>query len=95
MQSTIPAIAVTLLDRRYKDAFERELALLLIAPSLDMGQVRRRAYERVHIRKPQPKRSPERQKTIKELLDQGLTLSEIARRLGVSRQAIWKVVKGN
>ena len=47
-------------DRRYKKAFERELTLLLIAPSLDIGQVRRRAYERVHIRKPQPKRSPER-----------------------------------
>lgn len=60
-------------DRQYKKAFERELALLLIAPSLDMGQVRRRAYERVYIRKPQLKRSPERQRAIKELLAQGLT----------------------
>lgn len=82
-------------DRQYKKAFERELALLLIAPSLDMGQVRRRAYERVYIRKPQPKRSPERQRTIKELLAQGLNQSEIARRLGLSQQAVWKVVRGN
>lgn len=60
-----------------------------------MEQARKLAYERAHIRKPSPKRSPKTQQTIKALLAQGLNQSEIARGLGLSQQAVWKVVRGN
>ncbi|WP_037587491.1 helix-turn-helix domain-containing protein [Stenoxybacter acetivorans] len=58
-----------------------------------MEQARKLAYERAHTRKPQPKRSPAMHDKVRTLLAQGLTQAEIARRLGVSRQAVWKVAK--
>lgn len=82
-------------DRLYREAFERELAALSDDHTVDMQQARKLAYERAHVRKPQPKRSLERHKKIRELLAKGMTQAEIARRLGVSRQAVGKVVRGN
>ncbi|WP_228396942.1 helix-turn-helix domain-containing protein [Limnobaculum xujianqingii] len=82
-------------DRRYKDAFERELALLLHDLAMDRQQARKLAYERAHVRKAPPKRSPLMHEKVRELVAQGITQAEIARRLGVSRQAVWKVVKRN
>ena len=93
-------------DLRYKPSFKRELdALLKVCessysitfgppPSADEQEVRKTAYDLVHSRLRALNSSmPGFREHIAELALQKLTQAEIARKLGVTRQAVSKAIK--
>lgn len=96
-------------DLRYKDAFQRQISVLMgLATSgyaidfqppaaADMQEVRKTAYDQVHSRLHAiaPKRdvSLGLREKVWLMHGEGITQSEMARRLGVSRQAISKAKK--
>jgi len=89
-------------DLRYKAAFLKELeavynfsssAYAFELPGLphpDEHMLRRLAYDRVHsgVRSPNARRDPSLKERVWSLLQEGRSQSEIARELGISRQAV-------
>lgn len=96
-------------DLRYKAAFNHHLSALLgmkksdfafnfkLPSSPDMQEIRKTAYDQVHsglhVNAAAGKASLGQREKIYLLLREGLNQSEIARRMGVSRQAISKAKK--
>lgn len=93
-------------DIRYKEAFRQELdALLNVGQSAfsfsfhaprgaDFQELRKTAYDLVHARlRPLSSKEPGLREQVATLLISGLNQSEVARRLGVSRQAVSKAKK--
>lgn len=93
-------------DLRYRDAFRHELdALLGVGRSAfqlpfhspagaDFQEVRKTAYDLVHARlRPLSSSHPGIRERVATLLISGLNQSEVARLLGISRQAVFKAKK--
>lgn len=93
-------------DLRYKPAFERELDSLMnldksayfirFEPprSADFQEIRKTAYDLVHSRLRQlDSTRPGLREHVAELLGQGLSQSDVGRKLGISRQAVSKAKK--
>lgn len=88
-------------DVRYREAFRREVDALskmdstsfLVSPFIPRGadftDLRRAAYNLVHARlRPANSGSPGLRERVAHMLSQGMSQSEIARQLGISRQAV-------
>ena len=93
-------------DVRYKQAFNQELdALTNLGPSAysfsfhtprgaDEQEIRKSAYDLVHSRiRTLNSREPGARERVATLLISGLTQAEIARQLGISRQAVSKAIR--
>lgn len=79
-------------DRRYREGFERQLVLLRVDQGLGEVELRQLAYKRAHEPRPVIRHSSGLREKVQAMLVEGLSQAEIARRLGVSRQTVWKIV---